>query len=50
MPNLCRCFRVVNIFPISDFWDLYLLLCLEYRLLLSDIAAINIILELSDNA
>ena len=24
--------------------------CLEYRLLLSDIAAINIILELSDNA
>jgi len=49
MPHLCRCFLVVNIFPISDFWDLCLLLCLEYRLLLCDIAAINIILELSDN-
>jgi len=49
MPHLCRRFLVVNIFLISDFWYLYLLLCLEYSLLLCDIAAIGIILELSDN-
>lgn len=44
----CRKY-ISYVFPISDFWYLYLLLCLEYRLLLCDIAAISIILELSDN-
>jgi hypothetical protein len=47
MSELCRCFLVVNTFLIREFGDLYLLLCLGYRLLLSGCVAINVILEFS---